>query len=1298
MKRHLFNSIIALALFLLPGASFGQAIINLGTAANFVLFTGVGAVTNTGITHLTGNVGSNSGSSTGFGNVDGQMHSGDGVTGTCAADLLIAYGQLNTAVPTFFPAPLLGNGAILAEGVYSVSAAATLNGDLSLDAAGDPNATFIFQIAGPLSVNALAKVKLINGAKACNVYWKVEGLVSISNDVVMRGTIVANNAAINMSTNDTLEGRALCTIGAIGTTGILAYTPIGCSAPILTGPAASSLVSTAAYGLFSSDGPVSNTGITHIIGDVGTNLGLTTGFNPLFVTGTIHPIPDGSTAACAADLLNVYNYLNTLPYDIELLYPAQFGNDLVLTPHTYLMNSAVTFTGNVYLNAEGNSNAVFVIQVNGAVITSTLSHVILINGAQAKNVYWSVNGAVHIYDNSVFNGTLIANNGAIDLNSGDTLNGRALSTTGAVTSNGIFIGITDTGAAPCVAPHIMGLTHICEIDTTTLSDSTSGGKWLSSNITVATIDSTTGFVTGLLAGNTIITYTLPTGCRDTMLFTVGAATRPIIGLSQVCIGSTITLTDLDTGGIWSSRDTLIATVDTGLVNGIAAGNTIISYTLPSGCSATKDINVAPSAGVITGPSSVCVGSSITLMDTTSGGVWSAVNVDASVLNGVVTGLVAGVDTIEYSVTNVCGTAIARKTVTVTGIPNAGVIAGASTVCTGSSITLTDAQPGGIWSASNAHALVAAGVVSGISAGLDTISYRVTNLCGADTATKTITVNPLPDAGVISGASAVCVGSSITLTDAQPGGFWSATNTSATVVAGVVTGVASGIDTIHYIVFTICGNDTATRIVTINPLPNAGVIAGSSGVCVGSSTTLTDAQPGGTWASSNGTATVLGGLVTGVIAGIDTITYWVTNVCGNDTASKIITINPLPDAGVILGLSGVCVLSSITLTDAQPGGIWSASNANATILTGVVTGVFAGLDTISYIATTICGADTATKVITINPLPNAGSISGLSAVCIGSSITLSDPALSGTWTISNGTATISGTVVTGVSAGLDTVSYSVTNSCGTDIAVKTITVNPNPAAPVISLTSTATVCDSTYFHNFGAATLAPAGTYYTWSTLNAMVSDTGSTGQYALINFKTVGTATVFLTTAVLSTGCSTTTGHNVTVTSEVADVPARVIYFNHSFVCLQNNEEGYEWGYDDAATLAPTIVAGELNQDYDNANPDFNTKNYWVRVSHNGCSQKAYCNKPTGAQMKMGTTTVTVYPSPASSQIQVEINTNFVGRIQLEVLNMVGQKLNTTEVTGNITQINVEQYLPGVYMVNCYQDGIKVSTTRFIKN
>ena len=218
----------------------------------------------------------------------------------------------------------------------------------------------------------------------------------------MRGTVIANNAAINMNAGDTLEGRALSTTGAVTVDGVLAYTPIGCGSPVLTGPIAPDLASTECYALFSADGPVTNAGVTYVTGDVGTNVGLTTGFDPLLVTGTIHPIPDVSTAQCAADLLNVYTYLNTLPYDIELLYPAQFGNNLVLTPHTYLLNAATVFTDTLYLNAQGNANAVFVIQINGALSTSTYSKVLLMNGAQAKNVYWKIDGAVDINDYSEF--------------------------------------------------------------------------------------------------------------------------------------------------------------------------------------------------------------------------------------------------------------------------------------------------------------------------------------------------------------------------------------------------------------------------------------------------------------------------------------------------------------------------------------------------------------------------------------------------------------------------------------------------------------------------------------------------------------------------------------------------------------------------------------------------------------------------------------------------------------------------------------------------------------------------------
>jgi len=443
MKAQLHIYILVALLLAIPFTNYAQAP-DLGTAADFVLFSSVGAVTNTGISHITGNVGSNSGSSTGFGNVNGQMHDGGPSSAQCNADLFAAYNELDAAIPGFFPSNLLGGGASLNAGVYFIGEAATLSGNLTLNAQNNPNAVFIFQIEGAFSADANSKVKLINGAKACNVFWKVEGMVSIATGTTMRGTIIANNAAIEMNTGDTLEGRAMSTSGAVTVDGVLAHTPIGCGSPVLTGPTAPDLGSTECYAIFSASGAVSNSGITYVTGDVGTNVGLTTGYNAAYVTGTIHPIPDASTAQAAADLTVAYNYLNNLDYDINLLYPAQFGNNLVLTPHTYLLDAATVFTGTLYLNAQGNADAVFVIKMNGALSTSTYATVVLTNGAQAKNVYWKIEGAVSINDYSDFSGTIVVNNGALGaINTGVVLNGRALTTTGALTTTAVIVEVPD---------------------------------------------------------------------------------------------------------------------------------------------------------------------------------------------------------------------------------------------------------------------------------------------------------------------------------------------------------------------------------------------------------------------------------------------------------------------------------------------------------------------------------------------------------------------------------------------------------------------------------------------------------------------------------------------------------------------------------------------------------------------------------------------------------------------------------------------------------------------------------------
>lgn len=429
MKTRLLITLTAAFLFLMPDANFGQTV-NLGTAANFVLFSSNGAVGNTGISQLTGNVGTNVGSSTAFGNVNGGMFNNNGVTAQCSTDLLLAYNQLHSAVSNYSHAPLLGDGETLVPGVYAIAGSTTLDLNLTLDAKNDPNAVFIFQVQGTFSTNANSKVILVNGAKACNVYWTVEGLVSMASGTSMKGTVIANNAAITINSGATLEGRALSTTGAVNVTNVLAYTPIGCGSPYLTGPTAPALATTADYALFTAQGTLTNSGISTVKGDVGSNLGLTTGFDALTVTGAIHAVADGSTALCAADLLNVYASLNTLAPDIELLYPAQFGHNLVLTPHTYVLKGSTVLTDSLYLNAQGNADAVFVIQVTGALATSTHAKVLLINGTQAKNVYWKIDGAVNINDYTVFCGTIICNNGAVQINTGVSLYGRALTTNG----------------------------------------------------------------------------------------------------------------------------------------------------------------------------------------------------------------------------------------------------------------------------------------------------------------------------------------------------------------------------------------------------------------------------------------------------------------------------------------------------------------------------------------------------------------------------------------------------------------------------------------------------------------------------------------------------------------------------------------------------------------------------------------------------------------------------------------------------------------------------------------------------
>ncbi len=659
---------------------------------------------------------------------------------------------------------------------------------------------------------------------------------------------------------------------------------------------------------------------------------------------------------------------------------------------------------------------------------------------------------------------------------------------------------------------ITGTQVVCSGLTTSLTDATPGGAWSSSAAGTATAGAT-GIVTGGAApGTAVITYTLPTGCIATAVVTVNPLPAAITGNLTICIGFTTVLTDLTPGGAWSSSNTN-ASVVSGTVTGVTGGTSVITYTIPTGCISTAIVTVNTLPVPIMGTLTVCSGLTTSLSDLPGGGVWTSSALGTATIgsaSGLLTGgATAGTATITYTIGTGC---ITTAVATVNPLPTA--ILGTLTVCSGLTTSLSDLTGSGSWSSGNpvTAGISGTGLVTGGVAGTAAITYTLGTGC---IITAIVTVNPLPSP--ITGTPVVCVGFTTALTDAG-GGTWatSAPGTAIVSASGVVTGEpATGTATITYTLPTTC---IITVVVTDNPLATAGVITGVFTVCATVSTDLTDATPGGVWTSSPTSIAIVDGLgvVTGESAGTATITYAVTNSCGTATTSTVVTVNPQPYAGVILGTAVVCPGNTSLLSDAITGGTWSSGLPTTVSIssTGLITGLAYGTAVISYETTNICGNAYATVIASVNPSPNAGAILGGSVVCPATSLTLSDPSSGGggTWiSASPGIATVgsSSGIVTGVTTGTAVITYSITNSCATATTATTVTVHPFPTA----ILGDTTLCQD---NNIFVSDSVTGGI---WSSSNALVATVApvlGTFPAASVSGVSVGTAII---SYVVAPGC-----------------------------------------------------------------------------------------------------------------------------------------------------------------------------------
>ena len=413
---------------------------------------------------------------------------------------------------------------------------------------------------------------------------------------------------------------------------------------------------------------------------------------------------------------------------------------------------------------------------------------------------------------------------------------------------------------------------------------------------------------------------------------------------------------------------------------------------------------------------------------------------------------------------------------------------------------------------------------------------------------------------VAGNPEVCFGGTSTLTDATPGGTWSSFSPLIASVdaAGVVSGLAVGTAIIRYELSPTCWADT---LVTVHALPT---ITGPLTVCEGNTVTVAATPAGGTWATATTTHANIDpptGALSGTLAGNETISYTDLNGCVNTATA---TVNPALSA--IGGTRTVCELGgTTTLTNSTPSGTWSATanphfSINAS--TGVVTGINAlpapGTATVTYTAPSGCYT---TAVVTTNPLPS--TITGVLAVCQGSTTTLANAtAGGGTWSsapTANGTIGASNGVAGGVTGG----------TMATITFISNVTGCARNGYPTVNALPPATT--GTFTVRAGSTTLlSNTGTPGVWSTTpggNASVN--AGTG---LVTGITAGTQRITFTKT--PSGCLTTT--LVTVYAVPANITGTLAVCQNSTTNLTSSPLGGTWSSSNTAigTISASTMPG----------------------------------------------------------------------------------------------------------------------------
>lgn len=863
-----------------------------------------------------------------------------------------------------------------------------------------------------------------------------------------------------------------------------------------------------------------------------------------------------------------------------------------------------------------------------------------------------------------------------------TLTGGGASTyswTGGVT-NGVAFNpsttstytVTGTSAAGCSATATITVPVKPQVPLTVSSSAPGNSICPGGSVTLtasgAASYSWSGGVTNGLAFNPAstatytVTATASTGCSKTATISITVNPSPSITASSnapsntICSGGAITLS----GGGGSTYSW-----NGGVTNGIAFNPTTsatytVTGTSASGCqnTATIAVTVRPLPNISAGTSagSVCAGSAVTLNQSGDASAYS--------WSGGVTAGTAFVPTATttYTLTGTqpfpgC-TAISTVTVTVNPLPIV-TITGASSVCSGGSITLAgNGANSYTWNngITDNVAFVPTATTTYVITGTDT-----TTGC-SNTASSTVTVNPLPTVVANTTASAVCAGSAVTLTGSGATTYtWnnSVSNGIAFTPAGSGSYIVTGINT-----GTGCSS-TASVTVTVNPLPVVAANASAATVCAGTAVAL----------SGSGAATYNWdhGITDGVAFNASaTTTYIVTGTTAagcSATASVMVTVNPLPSVTANASATSVCEGATVTLT----GGGASTYSWDHGVTDGFV---FNPSATTTYIVTgtTVAGCSATNSVtITVNPLPSVVANASATAICAGSGLTLSGSGAD-TYSWDNG---ITDGITFNPSA---TQTYMVTGTATSGCtAMDIITVIVNPLPTVVANASATTICEGTTVTLTGSGAAA-----YTW--------DHGVTDG---LPFSPSATAT-YIVTGTTAAGCSAT--NNITVT--VNSLPSVEFTAFATPVCISGGIQTLDGGTPAGGVYSGTgVSAGTFD-------PSAGAGNYLITYNYtaaNGCASSDTASITvslcTGVENLALSDNISVYPNPSNGAFTVVYNNALHADLIIRISDVQGKIVaaeTQKDFSGTYTNtFDLSGYSKGLYLLEICSNG-QVAHKKFV--